>query len=122
MSVDRTAVLTAFDQLRERLATRGRWIQGAWARTSRRGRVVWADDGKATCWCLQGAINGTPMSTETLHVMQRVFIKLLPSPLAPYEDCNPITIWNDAPGRTHQQVLDLIDAARAAYAAGGEGV
>lgn len=109
------AVLDAFDQLRERLATRRSWIQGAWARVRKSDvRTVWSTDERATCWCLAGAIDAVRGSTEVIDQLSATIAAAIPTP---NEYDNPITGWNDEPTRTHRDVLDLIDKAKAHYLA-----
>lgn len=102
------AVLAAFVALRERLATPERWTQNTDAR-NRTGWPVSADAPTAYYWCLQGAVYSLRMRQD----VRRLIFNLLEA-----EAELELTRWNDDPGRTHAEVLALIDAAEADYRAG----
>ncbi len=86
-------------KIKELLAKPEAWTKGAWARdfqnTSVHGR-----NPMACCWCLGGALDLCYNYEE-----QYAICKLIHN-----EACISLTIaeWNDAPERTHQEVLDLV--------------
>lgn len=111
----------AADGLREarRLLAEVGWTQHESARNAA-GRVVYFNDPSVTCFCISGAMaksSGMHMAWnefEGWDLLRRVLIK---NPVGPFD---PID-WNDAPGRTKAEVLDLFDRAIAlAEAAPGQ--
>ena len=78
------------------------WIKGATAK-DKNGKVVFAEDKQAMCWCLYGALNkcaGPQMSTfvTTLQTLD-------------FSVTGSIVSWNDHPITTHEEVLELLDKA-----------
>jgi hypothetical protein len=78
------------------------WTQGKFAR-GKKGNPVSASSRKATCWCAQGAIMraqaGSIPAGFRAHDRIRAVIR------------GSITRWNDAPERTHAEVLAAFDRA-----------
>lgn len=73
----------------------GRWTQGSY----------WRDrDGPS--YCLRGAVMVAGAASRESGEMDRAL-----SILHSAAGCESIIRWNDAPGRTQAEVLDLIDAA-----------
>ena len=95
--------LTLARQVRELLAVPERWTQGAPARSAK-GRRVPPSSPSAVCWCVAGAIErqgevtGARMRDElgVLRAMSKAAQQIAWD-------------WNDAPGRTHADVLALLD-------------
>jgi hypothetical protein len=82
--------------LRAKLATPSRWTQMAGARDKRGGCVDVASN-QAVCWCLAGAC-----------VNQGTFYEFR---LLGFQNISQLVAWNDAPERTHADVLARIDEA-----------
>jgi len=88
-----------------------RWTQGAYAKTAKRNKAR-CDSPKAVCWCVIGAIahvaDVTPGSvTDQLSGSLNEAIGLGPNSWE-------LVDWNDAPTRTHAEVLAAFDRAIAA--------
>jgi hypothetical protein len=83
---------------RSRIAVPERWTQGVGARNSR-NYCVGNRSASAVSWCALGAIlRESESSSEPCR-----FLKEIVGP--------SIGGWNDAPGRTHAEVLDAFDRA-----------
>jgi hypothetical protein len=74
------------------------WTQGAYAKDSI-GLQVTPQSNQAVCFCLAGALH-----KAKANYMAGRFVENLTG-------IGDIIDWNDAPGRTHDQVLDLLDRA-----------
>ena len=84
----------------ELLDTPNKWTQGAYQRDSQ-GRICNAQAGgrgKPVAWCLVGAFQECYKEPST----QLDFFTQLNSACG---GC--VTVWNDAQGRTYQEVIDL---------------
>lgn len=102
------------DRTRELLAQG--WTQGAWARNAQGATTaIWSP--LATCYCFDGAMDramqlldpdsvplGISLVPESVWIQRQVYAatSLIPA------------VWNDRPGRTQQEVLDLLDTLRQA--------
>ena len=87
-------------KIKELLSDPSKWTQGVIARDSN-GLHVGVHSSSATCFCLYGAMRrcyGSDFKTE-----YNVFNRL--QQMVP--DHDPIG-WNDAPERTHAEVLELV--------------
>lgn len=79
------------------------WIQGNYAKTADGTACnIWSEE--ACSWCLLGAINAAYFLTD-LKTHSWVTFKI--STLTTIG----IATWNDTPGRSQQEVLDLLDKA-----------
>lgn len=82
----------------ELLAIPDRWTKGAYARDIN-GAIVDCQSGHAACWCLDGAVHRCyPSLTEKANMLD-----LLDTAIG-----HQATTWNDAPERTHAEVLELV--------------
>ena len=97
-----TQKLAAIRAIRKLLATPDRWTQGAMAR-DKRGDVELDISSKAVCWCLVGSIRYV-CRTFTRRWTTYEFL----AGLLGFED---IAEWQDAPERTHADILALLDRA-----------
>ncbi len=88
---------------RELIATPDRWTKGAFARTEA-GAIVPPDRPVAACWCAIGALRRVTGDTG----YRGAFVELQSA--ADYD----LPHWNDAPERTHDEVLAAFDRAIAA--------
>ena len=95
---------------RELLSDPKSWTQDVMAR-SVRGTPVVTHSKRARSFCVEGAIERAGLKT-TRKVRERarriVYEKIASSTFV------NITLWNDAPQRTHAEVLALLDKAIAA--------
>jgi hypothetical protein len=85
----------------ELLSDPARWTQGYYARDAK-GALVGPASQRAVCWCLLGAIvrvYGRRGHSSCLVASLREALNLPPDVT--------LTNWNDAPARTHAEVLDL---------------
>lgn len=101
MEPDIAAALRAVKKLVERPEA---WTKGAIARDAE-GVEVNETDRSAVCWCLFGAIGRVAWREE--EEVSRYLCRAGSSGPGPGE----ITLWNDAPERTHADVLALLDRA-----------
>jgi hypothetical protein len=89
-------------QTRELLSAPERWTKEAFARDSP-GELAGAQGRDAVCWCLDGAlmrsVGGTPGRSAVLQLLSRA------------AQIDNIWTWNDAPERTHAEVLAVLDKA-----------
>jgi hypothetical protein len=95
-------------RMRERLAAPERWTKGESARTALQYSVD-VHDPRATCWCLMGAYcrEVHPASVIPYTAFSRLFRRLMPN--VPDVLDYGLSDWNDAPERTHADVLELLD-------------
>lgn len=91
--------LELLTRVREKLARPEAWTKGAHARNAD-GRVVRRSSPVATCWCLAGAALNVGGGIESASRL-RMLLGLEPG----------LPDWNDAPERTHAEVLARLDAA-----------
>lgn len=95
---------------RELLTPNSSWIQDGFAHDEN-GEAVPPESPDAVCWCLSGALDlvaasGASSWIERLRIASALYERVnraIPQEYANMED------WNDAPERTHQNVLDLLD-------------
>lgn len=104
-------VLTALRAVRELISVPERWTKGAGARKANGYRVKFSDPG-AVCFCLMGAMSRCSLDSEVRSQMERVINSALDTP-RPFGYID----WQDRPGRTHPEVLAVVD--RAIVIAGG---
>jgi len=82
------------------------WTQQEFARKAN-GKPVLALDPKATCWCIQGALQAA--LNKTGNYSERFYeCSIL---LANAADNHALIWWNDAPYRTQAEVLAVFDQA-----------
>jgi hypothetical protein len=86
------------------LANEGSWTQGAYARNEH-GKKVWYLDAGAVCWCLSGALgkcypDDDPRKLDAVARLRKAL-----------DDAAGFQVtasqWNDAWGRSRQEVLAL---------------
>lgn len=87
----------------ELLADASRWTKGTAARDANGNGT--SDDHFATCWCAIGAINHCYDDTNQRRNMRYKLGNALNPKLYP---TLVITSWNDAPERTHAEVLAVL--------------
>ena len=92
---------------REKIAVPERWTQKSHARDAQERWVAY-DSREACKWCASAAIAAVCPGTLWLYVTR--LLRLTPG----FPAGNSIMRWNDAPDRTHAEVLAAFDAAIAA--------
>jgi len=91
--------------MRELLAEESRWTREYYGRyRDGEGCTNGYDDG-ACCWCLMGAAEKVSGERDPGRI-ERVFIKVLGG-----RTSGDIFTWNDAPERTHAEILAALDRA-----------
>ena len=83
------------------------WTKGELARDAA-GNSVTPDSAEAVCWCPVGAIHASTLIGHERFCARHVIVNAI--------DSLNIGGWNDAPERTHAEVLAAFDAAIAAEA------
>lgn len=76
------------------------WTQGEYARNSDGKYVLWSDP-TAVCWCLDGALMAAYPGVGYSLAINKL------RDVAPFN----IIVWNDAPDRTKQEVIELLERA-----------
>jgi len=88
---------------RELISDPDRWTKGEMARTMF-GASVSANDSKATCWCVMGAIHhetkDDPFLAGSVYQMVRAQLQ-----------GRSVSEFNDDPNTTHEAVMTLLDKA-----------
>lgn len=84
---------------RELLTPEGAWIQGTAARAADRQQVE-PDGSNAVCWCSMGALSASGDWVRARTLLLRSI-----------GGSRSLVDWNDAPERTHAEVLAAFDRA-----------
>lgn len=102
-----TQFLEDLKAIRELLSVPERWTQGTGARNELGYKVAISND-QAVCWCIDGAAvkvttrgGGGGGSILRYEALVQAFAYIHPD----------FVWWNDAPERTHAEVLALLDKA-----------
>lgn len=85
---------------RRLLSDEKRWTKGGCAR-DKDGHWVHSGSRSAVCWCLGGAVF---RAEEDVIAMMGAL-----DALEAEAGQSPIGVWNDAPERTHAEVVELLD-------------
>lgn len=101
MRADQGSAVDILEHARALIAEPERWTQGALARDGDGEELGDAQDPDAACWCLAGALHHAGYGRATSLLVHRV-LSTLDKPV-------DIVTWNDAPERSHAQVLLLLD-------------
>ena len=72
-------------------------------------RYVADDNPGMVCYCVTGAVSALRVHYDLLGALEMTFSH---RPLGPFYN---LATWNDAPDRTHEEVLDLFDKAIAEH-------
>jgi hypothetical protein len=94
----------------EMLAAPGAWTQGAWARDAAGRRLMPFEDA-ATCWCARGAL--WRCAADGRHGVSYMAAQYALARVVPGRNTlSSIAIWQDAPGRTVEEVrAAMLEAA-----------
>ncbi len=103
MAKQKTA-LSVLVAARELISSPEKWTKGKFARDIKGESVAWHGDA-AVCWCSEGAINRA--GHDALHSTRYDAYRAIEADLP---DGN-IVEFNDAPERTHPEVLAAFDRA-----------
>lgn len=97
----------AADIAREYRGDAAKWTQGWYAKTNE-GLEVESDHPKAVCWCLRGAIDKrVKHCSAAYNEVLQAFEEALGYA---YDNCSLHFVgWNDTPGRTVGEVIELCD-------------
>jgi hypothetical protein len=99
-------VLEILTATRALLSRPERWTQRAYARDGA-GQPVCNHEPEACCWCLSGAVARTSRAYSAKYLSlayQAIYA-------AAGVEMGGLIDWNDAPGRTHADVIAMLDAA-----------
>lgn len=100
--IKRGQLVDALLAMRDLFAEEGTWTQGVLARRADGRRAVDPQNPDAVSWCVHGAVERFD-SADIRNVLRAVLRAVLGN--------RRLADWNDAPGRTRADVLDLIDTA-----------
>lgn len=94
-------------KVKELLADPNAWTQGAMARGADGGAVtpVGSSSVPACKWCLLGAV------AKCYHdrpILGGQVIRAIHQAISKLDGAGSLVMWNDAPGRTHAEVLALV--------------
>lgn len=106
--VDHPTPLEVLRGARELLADARHWIQGADAFDASGTELVNGYEDGATCWCLVGALE--KVSGRTMATYHEPAYRIIDDLIDPDMGGDPRE-WNDAPERTHSDILALLDKA-----------
>lgn len=94
----------------ELLSDRSKWLQRMYARDAN-GNSTFSESDNACSWCTIGAINmaylGGRQVTIENSAKREAAIRLLTSAIRPL-GFDTIPQWNDAPGRTYEEVVETL--------------
>lgn len=118
MEIDNSIALTSSVEYilrRVRNYIKTGWTQNAWARDIN-GKEISEDSSFASCFCLSGAINRTHFVDNAHYDYVMMAKGILTNEICKTHpelasSLAPIATWNDEPGRTKEEVLELIDRA-----------
>jgi hypothetical protein len=102
-----TQIVALLRRVRQRLTAPGTWLQGDFAATLE-GHCQVADP-HASCWCVEGAILAEVGPTPDLDVHRGAQLALMATIGLVGVGGLTLAGWNDAPGRTHDEVLGVLD-------------
>jgi hypothetical protein len=108
---DKQSLLPLLRAAREWLSKKEHWSKGAFARDSGGGELITGSVHTAST-CAMGAFykEGIAQQRRYDSVLERL-TTALPSTFVPQAGYNPVIAYNDAPERTHEEVLAWFDRA-----------
>ena len=86
----------------ELLSDESKWTQGVTAKNDC-GQLVAPDSVEACCWCLMGAVHKCYP-----YDFDEYIIDVMTEELSGTQEIISITSWNDAIGRTYDEVYDFV--------------
>lgn len=95
------SVSEVLDRAADLLESEGRWTQGALART-KMGHCIGPEEANSACWCALGAI---------MHVGKGLNLQPVIIAMRTITGGSAIGDWNDAPGRTQDEVVQALRSA-----------
>lgn len=97
-------------KVRELLDRPERWTQGVLARDTTTGNPVGPESEFATAWCLGGAVmRAYPAYEDQTEPLRRLREAIFGPPRGKGYPEPRIGNWNDAPGRTFEEVRELVE-------------
>lgn len=104
----------AADIAREYRANHCLWTQKVLGRDSDGVNTYDATDPRAVCWCLRGAIDRRlPTGSFAAQRVYEAFDRAIGREWAPDDDAVYFVDWNDSPGRTVEEVIELCEQVAA---------
>lgn len=94
-------------KIHELLASPTAWHQGSLAAKAN-GQACRVNDRDAVCWCLLGAVGRCYAGVEDGLGYYSVAGRIAHAVFGGSDTSDSISAWNDAPGRTHAEVLALV--------------
>jgi hypothetical protein len=98
-----TEAIETLRKMRELLSVPERWTKASFARDRQGNSLTNAVDPRAVCWCLVGAGKMCGIDPRPGSPAYEMLLRMTPF--------RQLSWWNDAPERTHAEVLDLLDRA-----------
>jgi hypothetical protein len=105
-------VITFLEGVRRRLTPPSAWTQAAYARRVS-GISCTGADRAASCWCLLGAIDAERHATATRSLVSQLATSAVTKTVKVRDAGLTLAGWQDAPERTHEDILAAIDATLA---------
>jgi hypothetical protein len=98
-------------QARSLIADPQCWTQGTWARDRAGNGAIFLipEDDAAVCWCMVGALIRTTPHPKDRYKAEWALRHVIEVPEAVVT--GHLAVWNDMPGRTHEEVMQAFDAA-----------
>jgi len=84
------------------LSSPNAWIKNS-AAQDKNGKPTYPFSADAVCWCISGALDKAAAFETSGYQKARDILESLIN--------QPIPMWNDTRGRTHKEVLELLDQA-----------
>jgi len=95
---------------REIIADEKNWCKEYFAVDSK-GEEIWGNDPKACSWCIGGALSRAFREGRDCLEKRRAVSMALDAVYDQLQQDELLTKWNDAPERTHAEVLKLLGVA-----------
>jgi len=102
---------------RDKIGSPDKWTQGAYARTSDGTKLDWEEVTKGVCWCLVGATTlcdpwaGGRAADNYIRSAASSFNRRPGEAPSTHDFLLDLEEWNDAPERTHHEVLTVLSRA-----------
>ena len=104
------SALEELKAVRELLSAPARWTRGVYARNEQ-GLAVDPHDPEAVCWCLYGAMIYIVGDSNKRFAVHLDAAEDAINVLSGFISAISVADWQDAPDRTHAEVLDALDRA-----------
>lgn len=95
---------------KELLSDPARWTQGEWSRDAKGLPSTYRDAGPPVCWCLRGAITRVAGGFDNSGGAEEIVEEAFRGAPHPGQGERMLFVeWQDAKGRTHAEVMALLD-------------